>query len=136
MITIDLSDLRTLAEDFAARARRASIQGLLAIESAAVEEAPHRSGNLVNAITTAADGSGGQVFVSGAAPYAQYVHEGTGIFGPKGQRIKPTSKRALFWPGASHPMRSIAGMRPNPFMDRGASRATDPVVRAFEEALQ
>lgn len=138
MITVDLSGLESLAEDFAARVRRASLRGLLAIESAAVEEAPHRSGNLINAITTAANnsGAGGQVFVSGAAPYAQYVHEGTGIFGPRHERIKPTSKKALFWPGAGHPMKSIAGMKPNPFMDRGAGRATDPVARAFEEALK
>jgi hypothetical protein len=52
------------------------------------------------------------------APYAEFVYRGTGLFGPHNQRIFPTTKKALFWPGARHPVRSIAGMKPNPWIDR------------------
>ncbi len=46
----------------------------------------------------------------------EYVRYGTGLFGPKGQRIRPTTKKALFWPTAQHPVRSVAGMKPNDFV--------------------
>ncbi len=76
---------------------------------------PHATGNLVNAITVEQAQGGGQVFVSGAAPYGVYVHEGTGIWGPNKKRIRPVNKKALFWPGAAHPVASVAGQKPNPF---------------------
>lgn len=60
-----------------------------------------------------------------------YVRYGTGIYGPQGQRIRPTVKKALFWPDAAHPVRSVAGQRPNDFVT--------PVIDAAptaEEALQ
>jgi hypothetical protein len=45
-----------------------------------------------------------------------WVMFGTGIYGPRGQRIVPTTKKALFWPGAQHPVRSVRGMKPNDFV--------------------
>ena len=134
MIEIDLHELQDLPQELERRSRQGLLQGLLAIESAAVEEAPHRTGNLVNAISTEADSEGGRVFVSDAARYAPYVHEGTGIYGPLGKPIRPTTKKALFWPGAPHPMTSVKGMRPNSFMDRAAVRAVDAVEKSFVEA--
>lgn len=35
--------------------------------------------------------------ISSAVHYALYVHEGTGVHGPRGQEIRPTSKQALFF---------------------------------------
>ena len=59
----------------------------------------------------------------------QYVTQGTGIYAGKG-RIYPTTKKALYWPGASNPYRSVAGQEPNDFVT--------PVLDGFqpEEALQ
>lgn len=52
--------------------------------------------------------------------YALYVHNGTGIFGPRGMRIKPKTARYLrFIPKGGHRYvyaRSVKGMRPNPFL--------------------
>ena len=135
MIRVDLNDILTLPGDFRQGVKRGTLQGLLAIESIAVEEAPHATGNLVNALTTEQTETGGEVFVSGAAPYAKYVHQGTGIWGPKKQRIRPTQKKALFWPGAPHPMASVAGQKPNPFMDRAADRAAPLVEDILAEAV-
>ncbi|MCA1988375.1 MAG: hypothetical protein LDL07_04395 [Desulfarculus sp.] len=132
-IQVNLTDLATLGAEFAARSQRARVLGLLAVESASVEEAPVRTSNLRSAITTNA--AEGLVYVSGAAPYARYVHEGTGLYGPRRERIKPKTKKALMWPGAIHPVASVAGIHPNPFMDRGAARSVPRVVQAIDEAF-
>ncbi len=47
----------------------------------------------------------------------KFVTQGTGVYGPTGSRIVPTTKKALYWPGADHPYTSVAGMPPNPFVD-------------------
>ncbi|MBU4278178.1 MAG: hypothetical protein KKC30_15665 [Proteobacteria bacterium] len=131
----DLSQVLTLPEDFAERVRRGALAALLAIESVAVEEAPHATGNLVNAITVEQAQGGGHVFVSGAAPYGVYVHEGTGIWGPNKKRIRPVNKKALYWPGAAHPVASVAGQKPNPFMDRAVDRAAPEVEAIFSKVM-
>lgn len=131
----DLSDVLLLGDDFAQRVQRGTLAALLAIESHAVEEAPHATGNLVNAITVEQAQGGGHVFVSGAAPYGVYVHEGTGIWGPNKKRIRPVNKKALFWPGAAHPVASVAGQKPNPFLDRAAEKAEPEVTEIFREVV-
>ncbi len=50
------------------------------------------------------------------APYSVFVERGTGLYGPRKKRIYPTTKQALFWPGAAHPVKSIAGQKPQPFL--------------------
>lgn len=81
---------------------------------------PWRTGNLVqsfgNGITI------GRLIarISPTARYAVYVHEGT-----KPHVIKPKTGKALFWPGASHPVRSVKhpGTKPNRFMLKVAEKA-------------
>lgn len=60
-----------------------------------------------------------------------YVTKGTGIYGPRGQRIVPVNAKALFWVGADHPYRSVAGQKPNDFV---APVVADPPQA--EEMLQ
>jgi phage gpG-like protein len=52
--------------------------------------------------------------------YARWVHDGTGIYGPRARRITPKNhKRLRFRPSGSRKYvyaRSVAGMRGNPFM--------------------
>ncbi len=57
----------------------------------------------------------------------QYVTQGTGVHIGKG-RIYPTKKRALYWQGASHPVRSVAGQRANDFVS--------PVLTKVEGAIR
>src|SRR5690242_2174454 len=39
----------------------------------------------------------------------EYVTQGTGIFGPRGEPIRPITKKALYWEGADHPVQSVRG---------------------------
>jgi hypothetical protein len=56
--------------------------------------------------------------------YGEFVREGTGIYGPRGERIKPKTKKALAW-GADlgggkkeFVFASVAGQKPNPYHRR------------------
>lgn len=56
------------------------------------------------------------IYLSHGVRYAKWLEEGTGLYGPHKQRytIRPKNKKALFWPGAAHPVKSVnhPGMRP------------------------
>lgn len=72
--------------------------------------------------------SGGLVARVGTnVQYALYVHEGTGIYGPKRMPIRPKSRRALAFQwkrapvppngkGGRHVYRSVKGSPPRPFL--------------------
>lgn len=66
------------------------------------------------------------------APYAIYVHQGSGP-----RTITPKNKKALFWPGAKHPVRSVRhpGTKPNPFMEKILSNAAPEINKMFADAL-
>jgi hypothetical protein len=98
------------------------------IEARAKKEAPVKSSNLFRLITSWVSPDGIKGTVNSGAPYSEFVHRGTGTFGPFHQRIFPVSKKALFWPGALHPVRSIKGMKPNPFFDRALKQITPQKV--------
>lgn len=60
---------------------------------------------------------------------ALWVQQGTGIYGPTGQRLRPRQSRMLRWPdrrrgGGFVYAESVAGQQANPFMWRGLSRGT------------
>lgn len=69
-----------------------------------------------------------------------YVTEGTGIYGPYGERIYPKVKQALYWEGAEHPVKSVAGQEANDFVTPITNEAdgeiTDQVAEAIYEAMQ
>jgi HK97 gp10 family phage protein len=88
------------------------------VEARAKKEAPVKTSNLVNSITSSVSSDGLKGEVTVGARYAEYVHRGTGLFGPFKQKIFPKTKKALFWPGAAHPVKWVKGMKPNPFFDR------------------
>lgn len=65
--------------------------------------------------------------------YARYVHDGTGLYGPRHRYIQPVNKKVLRWkthgptgiPGKGgyvFRMKS-SGMRPNPFLKKALSAA-------------
>lgn len=64
--------------------------------------------------------------------YAIFVHEGT-----KPHKILPKNKKALFWSGAAHPMKSVnhPGTRPNQFMPRILEIAKPNIDKQFKKAL-
>jgi hypothetical protein len=60
--------------------------------------------------------------------YAWYVHEGTGIYGPKGAMIVPKTATVLSWKvkgGKRIFAMRVKGMRPNPFLKDALSAAKD-----------
>ncbi len=125
-ITPHISELMSgLKGDMTGALKAGMIYLLSTIEAKAVKEAPHKTSNLARSRTSDVSEDGGKGTLRFTAPYAGYVHGGTGIYGPRKQRIVPTSKKALFWPGAKHPVRSVAGMRPRPFATQ-ALAAIDP----------
>lgn len=104
MISID--------SDFDKLAAAISGQAFGAMVEAAAEEAralaPVRSGTLAASIEAFVTGAGAGS-IGASAPYASFVHDGTGLFGPSGEAytVSARIKKALSWPGAAHPVRSV-----------------------------
>lgn len=121
-------------EEFSRKAIWSGLVNLVEeIEARAKKEVPIRTGNLVNSITSTVSPDGRKAEVRATAPYAEFVHRGTGIFGPFKRPVVPTTKKALFWPGGRHPVRSVKGMRANPFFER-AVRQIRP-QKSFEDGV-
>jgi len=130
---LDDSEVKQLPRKLEASAGRAVRKVTLLTEGAAVLKAPvarfdekKKGTNLMNSITSDVTGSGFDSVgtVKATASYAIYVHEGTGVYGPKKSpyTIEPKNKQALFWDGADHPVKrvTIRGMRARPFLKEAA----------------
>lgn len=71
--------------------------------------------------------------------YTPFVNDGTGIYGPRGQRIRPRSKKALAftYKGVKVVVKSVKGIRPRRFVERSISqtekRGDEFVIRAAME---
>lgn len=105
------------------------------------KESPVDHGRLAGSWQLQQDGKDYHIYSN--VEYALNVHEGTGIHGPKGQPIEilPKYKKALYWPGASHPVSRVLhpGQKPNKFADRALSktesRTGEFIDRAIRETL-
>ena len=77
--------------------------------------------------TAAALVGGGRVVVGTNVQYARMVSEGT-----RAHRIEARNAKALFWPGAAHPVRSVRhpGTKPNPYVEEAVA-ASGPQVAAI-----
>lgn len=85
--------------------------------------------------------------VKSGVEYAMAVYSGTGTRGDislgasgKPFDIFPVRKKALYWPGAEHPVKAVydhPGMRSNPYVDRSAettrARIDEFINRAMRE---
>jgi len=135
IVDLQLNDaaLHALPSILDKQAERAVKQVGLLTEAKAVQLAPFakftgkkKGTNLKNSGTTEFSGSGFNTSakVKFTAPYALFVHEGTGIFGPlqKPFTVEPKKKKALFWTGAPHPFKkvTIKGMKARPFLKQAA----------------
>jgi hypothetical protein len=67
------------------------------------------------------------------ASYAPLVE-----FGTAPHRIEAKDKKALFWPGANHPVRSVQhpGTKPNDYMGKIISASQEGINEQFGKALQ
>ena len=104
------------------------------------------TGNLQSSITTGDVIKSGRKYnitigidpmeLSGDVNYAPFVHNGTGLFGPKKRKIKPKNKQALNIPGFG-PRKSSKGQKPQPFFEEaikiGGDKAVDEFLRILKE---
>ena len=62
--------------------------------------------------------------------YAKWVHDGTGVFGPRGVPI--TRRKApfmvFFWEGKWHRRTEVAGQRPQPYLKEAVEAAQNTVI--------
>lgn len=70
--------------------------------------------------------------VESTVAYGIFIHEGTSA-----HIIRPVKKKALYWKGAKHPVKSVRhpGTRANPFMQRGADKSELKVRSLFQNAI-
>lgn len=102
------------------------------VHIATLREAPVMTGAMLATIGTdirVAPGRSVTGVVDSTDDAALWVQQGTGVFGPTGQRIVPRRSRVLRWPdrrsGSGFVYRdSVAGQEANPFMWRGLRRGT------------
>ncbi len=113
-----LEDFRKIPRRLAERAERGIKRLAQRILNESHKRVPKVTENLYNSGTVNVQGGGldTEATVRYTARYAAFVERGTGLFGPYKKRIYPTEKQALFWPGAAHPVKSIAGQKPQPYL--------------------
>lgn len=76
-------------------------------------------------------GRGPVVRVGTNVAYSRYVHDGTGLYGPKRRKIRPKRAKALRFKGARYGKsgyiyaHSVRGMRPNHFLADALVAARD-----------
>lgn len=100
------------------------------VQNAAKKRAPVDEGTLRASIdyVVGVTPAGTHVTIGSPLDYARYIHEGTGIYGPKGQPITPVTRQVLKFQvkGSTGKRRgkdaqwvfakSVKGIRPNPFL--------------------
>lgn len=92
------------------------------VENRAKQKVGVDSGRLRSSINHTVNVDGGKVIgrVGSMVDYARYHHDGTGIYGPSGQPIRPTSSKVLvFTPKGSRTKvfaHQVRGSPPNPYL--------------------
>ena len=116
--------LRKLARGVPPEMRRGMLRFVTYAEGRAIGLAPAVTGNLRASITSGLEGVQ-DGYLKATAPYAIYVHEGTGRYGPKGVDIKPVKAKALcfFWQGRQRFFKRVRGVKPRPFLQQGIDQA-------------
>jgi hypothetical protein len=105
------------------------------VANAAKVHAPRVSGHLANSITARMSTRGGVVRgqVSASAPYASFVHNGTGLYGPRRERIQAPHGRyfAFRGHGGMVYVTSTRGQKPQPFLVQGLRDVVGPNIHLY-----
>lgn len=112
------------------RGKRERMQRVvLVVEAQAKREAPVKRGTLRRSLTSRVERGGDRGVVGTNLKYARPVHEGS-----KPHIITARAKKALFWKGARHPVRSVRhpGNKPNKFLVRAATKSRPTVERELK----
>lgn len=99
-----------------------------------------RSGNLDRSVQVdmSSDGMSGTVSLqTSIAPYGPYIHNGTGIYGPRKKPIVPTAKKLLHFYVGGKPVfaRSVKGVRPDPFLTTAFERRKADIKSRIQKAI-
>lgn len=80
----------------------------------------------------AAGSFSGRAVIGTNLQYAEMVSTGT-----RPHTISAAPGRALYWPGAAHPVRSVnhPGTRPNPYVDNALAGVGAAIVRVLEARI-
>ena len=149
LISITITGLEQLiakcnAPVHAAPIRTAFTESALELEAAAKRGVGRKTGALQRSITHRIDGApipafaevgllGGGPRTKAGQPYGPMHHDGTGP-----HVIRPKAKRALFWPGARHPVRGVhhPGTRANPFLTNALNASRSKIEGYFAAAAR
>lgn len=101
------------------------------VQSEQRRRAPHRTGTLQRSILVQIKYPKAEV--TAQEKYAIILEDGSGPF-----TIKPKTKKALFWPGAAHPVKMVRhpGIKAKPFFKPGYEAALPYVNDQFEKATE
>lgn len=81
---------------------------------------------------------GSKMYLAQGTKVGGYLEEGTGIYGPKGKPIKPTTKKALAFKGGNGMVivKSVKGMQKQPIIEPTVERNFDRIVQRIGRALE
>ena len=133
-VTISQTGLQRLVSDPRTPTYRQMTRIGRAVQSTAQQLAPVDTGRLrQSGDTQMRPGRGSLVARVGfSAKHALWVHEGTGIYGPRRTPITPRRARMLAWRdrrGGWRYARSVRGMRPRRFLTRATRLVTGKTPR-------
>jgi len=125
---------RKLRKKLNAATRVGMSRVILAAKSLAVRKAPKVTGNLKRSIRAETNGRGLRVLgiLRATASYARYVHDGTGIYGPRKDFIRSVS--AGF--GKRHYSTFSRGQKPQPFFTDAIEAVAPKMQAIFSEAMK
>ena len=128
-------ELLKLGNNLEAGIRAGLLRAAGAVEGAAMEKAPVRTGNLADRIRKYIDRN--RAIISSTAPYSIFVHEGTGLFGPRKAKIVPKTAKALRFRIGDKLIfaRSVKGQKPNPYMRRALKGVEGRIPEIFNRAI-
>ena len=112
-------------------------QGLEAVgqlvENKAKENCPVDDGHLRASITHEISEDISSVAIGSNLEYAQYVHQGTGLFAVEGDGRKQVPWR---YQDAKGQWYSTKGQKPNPFLQKAVDENRDKLIKPFENLLE
>ena len=126
--------MSTVQGPLQAEMRQTMNDSVALVQNQGMANAPVVTGTLRRSITSNVSGAGGSItgIVGTSVPYARFVHEGTGP-----HVIVPVSRKALFWPGARHPVKRVnhPGSKANPFLKRALAQRKGAVLSLWKKRL-
>lgn len=130
--TTFMNALQSKANDLPDKLQELVTTAAFAVDDGVKQEAPVVTGNLQGAtsIDNISDYSKRIYVDEGIAPYALFVIKGT-----RPHEIKPVNRKALYWEGASYPVKVVhhPGNKPNDYFEKGVNKAQPNVESAVEQ---